>query len=404
MSFWGGFVEKCVHTLSDERLSILLENACTGELQARNDIIVNYLSLIKELVAVYEFTGIDNDELMSTGVLALIKAIDEYIKSPKDNFNMYIRNCINREILSFAINEKRKTCMVSLSDFTGGDSNFDEILNLHDDFDIEDSYILKELCMKVKDFVEQLPDKEKIIVKLYYGFGIERPLFEKEIADLFSTTCPRISEILLSAVKKIKLQLEGKDIIALERIKRYKLDRFIDLRKHNMKVAMSFYDHFKGYSHEEVNKMLLLLKKDQLETLYARYGGNLNSGRLVQITYDDIIKAANVISKIKKMLVAHNSIEHKSIDYLQVAYHYDDSNLIFDEFVFNQIFDKLPYQDAVIAFLRFGGFDGLCLSNEIIAKFLGLELSIVLESIKKALFIYEQSINRYNVPKVNNMR
>ena len=76
--------------------------------------------------------------------------------------------------------------MASLSDFTGEDGNFDEILDLHDDFDIEDSYILKELCMKVKDFVEQLPDKEKIIVKLYYGFGIERPLFEKEIAEKLS--------------------------------------------------------------------------------------------------------------------------------------------------------------------------------------------------------------------------
>lgn len=62
---------------------------------------------------------------------------------------------------------------------------------------------------------------------------------------------------------------------------------------------------------------------------------------------------------------------------------------------FGQMLNVLTPKEAIIVCLRLGYIDGKYFSSDSIAEFLGIELSEVIESTKKALLLYKNCINEF---------
>lgn len=74
-----------------------------------------------------------------------------------------------------------------------------------------DEIFKKDLYLKVREIVNILPEREKEIIKLTYGFDNNIPLKQKEIAQLFNFDQSYISKLTKKTLKLIKRELTESD-------------------------------------------------------------------------------------------------------------------------------------------------------------------------------------------------
>lgn len=169
---------------------------------------------------------IDFDDLVQTGVIGLIKAIDNY-KHDKAQFSTYAYIRIRGEILDFlrSIEIIPKTekdrilteyaedginiplsnfaIMVSLDKFISED---DESISLIDMFASktktpEDEFVQKELIEKINSYLNNnFSDTEKKVIQMLF-FEEKEP---KEVSEILGISLSRISQIKGSVIEKLK--------------------------------------------------------------------------------------------------------------------------------------------------------------------------------------------------------
>ena len=86
--------------LSKEEIHELLRKMHEGSLKARDELIVHNIKLVLHEVLV-KFNGFDYDkkDLISSGNIGLIRAVDTYDMSKGVEFSTYAVRCIDNEIL-----------------------------------------------------------------------------------------------------------------------------------------------------------------------------------------------------------------------------------------------------------------------------------------------------------------
>ncbi len=172
---------------------------------------------------------IEFDDLVNTGIVGLLKAIDKYDKD-KAKFSTYAYIKIRGEILDFlrkqevvprSMKEKIKKEKVNDDDKHLPLSNtavmvsIDKMLSSEDEgFRIvdtlvskfkspEEEVIIKDTNEKLKEAIEKLNDNEKAVLQMIYFE--ERDL--KYIAEKLNISFSRVSQIKSQAVKKLKTLL-----------------------------------------------------------------------------------------------------------------------------------------------------------------------------------------------------
>ena len=193
----------------EERAFELLE---TEPEKARDLLIVHNLRLVVYIAKKFESSGVGLEDLISIGTIGLIKAVKTYRPDKKIKLATYASRCIENEILMFLRKASKQQAEISIDeplniDWDGNELLLSDILGTENDIvnrgienEVERELLLKE--------INGLPERERQIMELRFGFGGTRELTQKEVADRLGISQSYISRLEKRILKSIKENLE----------------------------------------------------------------------------------------------------------------------------------------------------------------------------------------------------
>lgn len=193
--------------LSKEEEEKTLELYFNGDKNARNKLIEHNLRLVAHIVKKYDNSKNDVDDLISIGVIGLIKGIDSYKKDKKIKLATYASKCIENEILMHFRSDKKNSKNISIDESIGFDKDGNEITIMEvlkspkPDF-IEDINT-KNNIESLKKYLNVLSEREKIIIYKRYGLNNYKELTQKEIAKELNISRSYVSRIEKRALTKL---------------------------------------------------------------------------------------------------------------------------------------------------------------------------------------------------------
>ena len=195
-------------------LKLFKEN---GNLECREKLIKHNLRLVAHIVKKYQCAQ-DCDDLISTGTIGLIKAIDSFDASKGVALATYTARCIENEILMLLRANKKYLGTVSLSDVIGIDKEGNELTLLDllsDDGESVFSKVEKKTeRKKLLEIIKNcLNEREYKIICLRYGLKGSVPLPQREVASFLKISRSYISRLEKRAIEKIRAEIKKNNII-----------------------------------------------------------------------------------------------------------------------------------------------------------------------------------------------
>ena len=248
----------------DKKKAIKIQSQFSNKLTAdeRKKLIEEYTPLIRFIakkISVRLPPNIDVEDLISSGVIGLMDAIDKYDSTRDNKFKTYaefrIRGSIldglraqdwvprsvrdkskmlSRAIASLESNLGRPPTDMEISDYLGLTINefynfvnqvrpvnvlsIDEVSNfsnvdrksflttIQGDSDPFSNLNMKSIKTMIKKIIEELPERQRIVLSLYYyeGFNL------KKIGTILGVTESRVSQLHAQAIKRLKVKLQQK--------------------------------------------------------------------------------------------------------------------------------------------------------------------------------------------------
>ena len=209
--------------LPEEELQNLIKEAKNGSKEARDKWIIHNIKLVMyELTTKFQNVDYDKKELVSIGILGLIKAIDTYDLSKGVKFSSYATRCIDNEILMFLRKLKKSNNVDSLDKVVFHDKNGhnfkleDYLSDDRDWLEEKETLILNiEIYKLIRESIKNLPDRNREIIMLYFGFYNDQIYTQEQIAAKMNISRPHVSRLITRIVKQIGKTLESKGLIEL---------------------------------------------------------------------------------------------------------------------------------------------------------------------------------------------
>ena len=128
--------------LSAAQETVYLRQYQNGDMHARDILIERNLRLVAHIVKKYMNSGKETDEMISVGIVGLVKAVNTYNFEKGSRLATYAARCIDNELLMLMRGDRKLSREVSLYDPIGTDKEGNEITLLsileHEDEDIID--------------------------------------------------------------------------------------------------------------------------------------------------------------------------------------------------------------------------------------------------------------------------
>ncbi len=183
-----------------------------NDLKAKDILIKHNLRLVAHIAKKYQGAD-DSDDIISTGTIGLIKAINTYDNSKGTQLATYTARCIENEILMLLRQNKKYNGTVLLYDGIGTDKEGNELTLmdlLADDGDsllnqVEKNIEKRKLIEIMKNCLSK---REFTVMCLRYGLKNGKPLPQREVASFLKISRSYISRIEKKSIEKIKLQLK----------------------------------------------------------------------------------------------------------------------------------------------------------------------------------------------------
>ena len=192
---------------NDEREAFV--KAREGDENARQKLILHNLRLVSHIVRKYYSTAPDSEDLISIGIVGLVKAVDTFKIESGTRFATYGARCVQNEILMHFRAQKKHTGEVSLEetidiDRDGNPLTYMDILSTNED--LGEELDTKNQIIRALRLVENaLDDREKQIITMRYGlFGLSKSYTQKEIAEKLGISRSYVSRIEKSALDKLR--------------------------------------------------------------------------------------------------------------------------------------------------------------------------------------------------------
>lgn len=186
----------------------LLKKLKKNDKSAKNILVEKNLRLVVYIAKKFENSGVNIEDLISIGTIGLMKAINSYDMDKNIKLATYASRCIENEILMYLRKNNKIKTEISIDepiniDSEGNDLSLADILGTDNDAifkSIEDEENKKIL----KKSIECLEDREKIIMKLRYGFDGRDELTQKEVADKLGISQSYISRLEKKVINELK--------------------------------------------------------------------------------------------------------------------------------------------------------------------------------------------------------
>lgn len=175
--------------------------------EARNKLIEHNLRLVAHVVKKYETNKTDTDDLISIGIIGLIKGIDTFSYKHGTKLATYCARCIDNEILMYFRSDKKNSKNISIDEKIGFDKDgneitFMEILKTPKPDFAEDIHIQNNIKLLSK-YMNVLSNRERTIIIKRYGLNNTDELTQKEIAKELGISRSYVSRIEKRALTKL---------------------------------------------------------------------------------------------------------------------------------------------------------------------------------------------------------
>lgn len=196
--------------LSQEDEQMYLALFKDGSQLARAKLIEHNLRLVAHIAKKYENTKEEKDDILSIGIIGLIKGVDTFKIDANNKLSTYCSRCIENEILMNIRANKNKRNYTYLFDNVGLESgNRVELIDLITDNSesvldkMEHQYKINEL----KKSLQVLNSRELEIIEQRYGLNNQKAMTQKEIASFMNISRSYVSRIEKRALMKLYLHL-----------------------------------------------------------------------------------------------------------------------------------------------------------------------------------------------------
>ncbi len=192
----------------EERAQFLL--AAKGDEDARQRLILHNLRLVSHVVRKYYASREENDreDLVSIGIIGLVKAVDSFRVENGARFATYAARCIQNEILMHFRSRRKTQGEVSLSetidvDRDGNPLTYADVISFEDNIAEEvERKIRVEKAMRYVGSV--LDDRERQIIRMRYGLAGKPAMTQKDVAERLGISRSYVSRIEKGALEKLR--------------------------------------------------------------------------------------------------------------------------------------------------------------------------------------------------------
>ena len=184
----------------------------SGDRNARKALIEHNLRLVAHIAKKYKSFSLEQDDMMSAGMIGLCKAIDTYDSKKGSRFVTYASRCIENEILMLLRQERKRGREVSLYEPLGKDKDGNEMSFIYVlEWEKEDILVQMEqkeqmnrlpVCMQ-----ETLTGKEQKLLILRYGLFGQESKTQKEVGEIFGISRSYVSRMEKKALCKLRKNL-----------------------------------------------------------------------------------------------------------------------------------------------------------------------------------------------------
>lgn len=177
--------------------------------EARNLLIEHNLRLVAHVAKKYQAPEHDTDDLISIGIIGLIKAISTFDSDKNSRLATYAARCIENELLMMMRSRKKLTREVSMYEKIGTDQEGRE-LRLMDILESEPADILEDLeTQKRVLFLRKrirsiLTEREMYVISQRYGLNDEKEKTQREIASSMGISRSYVSRIEKKALDRLR--------------------------------------------------------------------------------------------------------------------------------------------------------------------------------------------------------
>lgn len=189
-----------------------LERVAKGDMDARNILVEHNLRLVAHIVKKYYSSANDYDDLISVGIVGLIKAINTFDFSKAKRLSSYASTCIQNEILMLFRNSRKNQQEISLSEAVDTDKDGNnlvlmDLISVNDD--IVDRLDIKFKSERLGRYInEVLDNREKTVIALRYGLNGMEEKTQREIADMLNISRSYVSRIETKALTKLRKRFD----------------------------------------------------------------------------------------------------------------------------------------------------------------------------------------------------
>lgn len=173
---------------------------------ARNKLIEHNLRLVAFIVKKYDSTGEQDDDLISIGIIGLIKGINTFNCDKGARLATYAGRCIHNEILMYLRYIKKRKVEVSIYEPIGYDKE-GNVISLIDNLSADTEPILDKIVSDsdqriLLEKLEKLPLLERQVLQMRFGLKNKPRQTQRKIGEYLG-----ISRSYVSRIEKRALQI-----------------------------------------------------------------------------------------------------------------------------------------------------------------------------------------------------
>lgn len=195
--------------LSKTEEEFYLRKYFAGDKNARDKLIEHNLRLVAHIAKKYSNSEQELEDLISIGIVGLIKAIDSFSAEKGFKISTYASKCVENEILMHIRATKKIKSEVSMNTIIGTDKDGND-MELVDTLDSEskdaiDTIYNKIMSEQVIKFINsKLTKREKYIMCSRYGLNGHIQKTQQQIADELGISRSYVSRIETKVQNKLK--------------------------------------------------------------------------------------------------------------------------------------------------------------------------------------------------------
>lgn len=186
----------------------LIARMAEGDDDARQALITHNLRLVSHIARKYTVPGCGPDDLISIGVVGLIKAVGSFKQGSGTALGTYAARCIENEILMTLRASRKRQGDVSLQDPVGTDGEGNDVTYMDilgtDPDALEDDVIRRVTLERVRAVLSSLPPRERLVLEMRYGLADGKQHPQHEIARKLGISRSYVSRVEKHAVALLR--------------------------------------------------------------------------------------------------------------------------------------------------------------------------------------------------------